>query len=155
MVPQECDHRNITPLPRCNTLSVVGVHGPSATSTCKIFFSSTCPWAKFSTSKVCFLCDTPSEMFVAFTKRITVGPCQKSGVRQQCCDNPRVKGVNTRREFHAWQVLRMAPVFYLFTHANERYADEQISSTHWLHSAGRTHAAVAAPTSPSLLVFSL
>lgn len=62
-----------------------------------------------------------------FSKKIniTVWPCQKSGERQQRCDNPRVKGVNMRREFHAWQVRRMAPVFSLFTHANEQYADEQ------------------------------
>lgn len=69
---------------------------------------------------------TPLELFVDITEQIAVGPCQKSGVWQQCCDNPRVKGVNTRREFHAWRVRRMAPVFYLFTHANEQYADEQI-----------------------------
>lgn len=49
----------------------------------------------------------------------------KNQERKQRCNNPRVKGVNTRREFHAWQVCRMAPVFSLFTHANEQYADEQ------------------------------
>lgn len=54
-----------------------------------------------------------------------LGLVKKSGERQQCCDNSRVKGVNMRREFHAWQVCRMAPVFSLFTHANEQYADEQ------------------------------
>lgn len=63
---------------------------------------------------------------LAFAKKqITLGPCQKSRESQQCCDNPRVKGVNMRREFHAWQVRRMAPVFSLFIHANEQYADEQ------------------------------
>lgn len=54
-----------------------------------------------------------------------LGPVKKWGEKQQRCDNPRVKGVNMRREFHAWQVCRMAPVFSLFTHANEQYADEQ------------------------------
>lgn len=53
-----------------------------------------------------------------------LGLVKKSGERQQRCDNPRVKGVNMRREFHAWRVCRMAPVFSLFTHANEQYADE-------------------------------
>lgn len=63
---------------------------------------------------------------LAFAKKqITLGPYQKSRESQQCCDNPRVKGVNMRREFHAWQVRRMAPVFSLFIHANEQYADEQ------------------------------
>lgn len=71
----------------------------------------------------------------AFTKKqMAVGPCQKSG-EQQRCDNPRVKGVNMRRKFHAWQVCRMAPVFSLFTHANEQYADEQTWAQPRLHAA--------------------
>lgn len=48
--------------------------------------------------------------------------------RHQCCTNPRVKGVNTRREFHAWQVCHMVPVFPMFTHANEHHAYEQTSA---------------------------
>lgn len=73
--------------------------------------------------ELCVLCGTLLELFAK--KQITLGPCQKSRESQQCCDNPRVKGVNMRREFHAWQVRRMAPVFSLFIHANEQYADEQ------------------------------
>lgn len=84
---------------------------------------------KFSSaSQVCYVSCVVHNWNCLFTfakKQITVGPCQKSGERQQRCDNPRVKGVNMRREFHAWQVCRMAPVFSLFTHANEQYADEQ------------------------------
>lgn len=43
------------------------------------------------------------------------------------------KGVNTRRKFHAWRVCRMAPVFSLFTHTNEQYADEQTWAGPRLH----------------------
>ncbi len=74
-------------------------------------------------------------LFALTKKQMAVGPCQKSGERQQRCDNPRVKGVNMRREFHAWQVRRMAPVFSLFTHANEQYADEQTWAQPRLHAA--------------------
>lgn len=71
------------------------------------------------------LCDT-TEIVCSFSlSKSQLGLVKKSGERQQRCDNPRVKGVNMRREFHAWRVGRMAPVFSLFTHANEQYADEQ------------------------------
>lgn len=74
---------------------------------------------------LCVLYGTLLELFVGFHKKTNHSwACQK-WERQPRCDNPRVKGVNMRREFHAWQVCRMAPVFSLFTHANEQYADEQ------------------------------
>lgn len=71
------------------------------------------------------LCGTLLELFVCFLQKNKSQLGLVKNQRQQRCDNPRVKGVNMRREFHAWQVCRMAPVFSLFTHANEQYADEQ------------------------------
>lgn len=82
------------------------------------------------------LCGTVLELFCSLSLRnkSQLG-LVKNQERQQRCDNPRVKGVNTRREFHAWEVCRMAPVFSLFTHANEQYADEQTWAQPRLHAA--------------------
>lgn len=76
----------------------------------------------------------------------------KNQERQQCCDNPRVKGVNMWREFHAWQVRRMASVFSLFTHANEQYADEQTWAQPRLPAAQSWHKACwcGSVTSPQI-----
>lgn len=75
---------------------------------------SNSPWAN------CVLFFTLLKLFVrVYWKQITVGVLSKSGERH-CCNNSRVKGVNMRREFHAWQVRHMAPVFLLFTRANEQ-----------------------------------
>lgn len=113
-------------LTRRDTLSVKVVRGSSVTSA-RLFTALVLGQIfLFELSELCLLWHMTGIFCLPFTKKqITVGPCQKSGERQQCSDNPRVKGVNMRREFHAWQVRRMAPVFSLFTHANEQYADEQ------------------------------
>lgn len=121
------------PLLWCDTLSVVGVHCPhhfGMQGFFLFFFLKHLSLGKFfpSASQLSYVsCVAHSwNCLLAFAKKqITLGPCQKSRESQQCCDNPRVKGVNMRREFHAWQVRRMAPVFSLFIHANEQYADEQ------------------------------
>lgn len=49
--------------------------------------------------------------------------CHKSKATEYCLSKG--KGEKLGREFHAWRVERMAPVFSLFEHANELYADEQ------------------------------
>lgn len=118
------------PLLWCDTLSVVGVHCPHHFGMQGFFFKALLLGQIFSpsASQLSYVsCVAHSwNCLLAFAKKqITLGPCQKSRESQQCCDNPRVKGVNMRREFHAWQVCRMAPVFSLFIHANEQYADEQ------------------------------
>lgn len=135
------------PLLWCDILSVVGVHCPHHFG--MQGFLKHLSLGKFlpPASQLSYASCVAHfwNCLLAFTKKqITLGPCQKSGESQQCCDNPRVKGVNMRREFHAWQVRRMAPVFSLFTHANEQYADEQTwAGLCLLHKAGRKLVGVA------------
>lgn len=122
------------------TPRLLWVHRRSVTSECKSFFFF--KHLSLGKSFLCHpsvlhvLCGTVLELFCSLSLRnkSQLG-LVKNQERQQRCDNPRVKGVNTRREFHAWEVCRMAPVFSLFTHANEQYADEQTWAQPRLHAA--------------------
>lgn len=105
-----------------------GARGPSVTSACKAVlkhlslgknFPPPAKWVMRLVWQTTGIVCSPA------LKNKSQSGLVKNQERQQCCDNPRVKGVNMWREFHAWQVRRMAPVFSLFTHANEQYADEQ------------------------------
>lgn len=136
-----CAHRNTIPLLWWDTLSVVEYTAPLSLQHARSLKHLSL--GKFSSaSQVSYVSYVSLLVLFAFTtKQIAVGPCQKSGERQQCCDNPRVKGVNMWREFHAWQVRHMASVFSLFTHANEQYADEQTWAQPRLPAAQNWHKA--------------